>query len=113
VLINKTIAVASTEAHSFSVGQAPPLSTCNFVLKHSAILGAFENTKALQVRFGQFSKLSELGLWNGTVLNVARGMIPVCMEFMHVLLKRPVRSRPVNRSETEQTMHVQRATNGF
>jgi hypothetical protein len=25
------------------------------------------------------------GFWNGTVLKVAHGMIPVCMEFMHVL----------------------------
>jgi hypothetical protein len=32
----------------------------------------------------------ELDYWNGTVLNVAHGMIPVCMEFMHVLLQRPV-----------------------
>jgi hypothetical protein len=42
----------------------------------------------LKVRIGQFSKLSELHYWNGTVLNVAHGMIKVCMEFMHVLLLR-------------------------
>jgi hypothetical protein len=34
--------------------------------------------------------LCELDCWNGTILNVAHGMIPVCMEFMHVLLQRPV-----------------------
>jgi hypothetical protein len=39
----------------------------------------------------QFSKLCELDYWNGTVLNVARGMMPVCMESMHVYLQCPVR----------------------
>jgi hypothetical protein len=34
-------------------------------------------------------KLCELDCWNGTVLNVAHCMIPVCMEFMDVLLQRP------------------------
>jgi hypothetical protein len=32
-----------------------------------------------------------MGCWNGTVLNAAHGMLPVFMEFMHVLLHRPVR----------------------
>jgi hypothetical protein len=40
---------------------------------------------------GQFSKLCELDYWNETVVNVAHDMIPVCMEFMHVLVQYPVR----------------------
>jgi hypothetical protein len=31
----------------------------------------------------------EMDNMNGTVPKVARGMIPVCMEFMHVLSQRP------------------------
>jgi hypothetical protein len=38
-------------------------------------------------------ELCELDCHNGTVLNVAHGTIPVCMEFMHVLLQCPVHSR--------------------
>jgi hypothetical protein len=49
------------------------------------------HASALEGLIGQFSKLCELNYWNGTVLNVAHGMIPVCLEFMHVLLQRPVR----------------------
>jgi hypothetical protein len=56
---------------------------CHFVPKHLALLRAFENTSALKVPIGQFSKLCELDYWNGTVLNVAPGLILVCMEFMH------------------------------
>jgi hypothetical protein len=61
---------------------------CHYVPKHLALLRAFENTSALKVRIGQFSKLCELDYWNGTVLNVAPGLILVCMEFMHVRLQR-------------------------
>jgi hypothetical protein len=43
------------------------------------------NTSASKILMGQFLKLCELGFWNRTVLKVANGMIPVCMEFMHVL----------------------------
>jgi hypothetical protein len=34
-------------------------------------------------------KLCELDYWNGTFPNVADGMIPDCMEFMHALLQLP------------------------
>jgi hypothetical protein len=47
----------------------------------------------MKVLIGQFKKLCELDNWNGTVLNVAHGMIPVWMEFMHVLLQRLVRAQ--------------------
>jgi hypothetical protein len=36
-----------------------------------------------------FENAHELDYWNGSVLNVAHGMTPVCMEFLHVLLQRP------------------------
>jgi hypothetical protein len=36
-------------------------------------------------------KLFELKYWNGTVLNVSHGTIPVYKEFMHALMQRPVR----------------------
>jgi hypothetical protein len=45
---------------------------------------------ALRQFFDSFLKLCELDYWNGTGLNVAHGMIHVCMEFMHVLLQCPV-----------------------
>jgi hypothetical protein len=35
--------------------------------------------------------MCELDDWNGTVLNAAHGMIPICMEFMHTLLQLSVR----------------------
>jgi hypothetical protein len=35
--------------------------------------------------------MCELDDWNGTVLNVAHGMIPVCLEFMQILLQLSVR----------------------
>jgi hypothetical protein len=47
----------------------------------------------MKALIGQFKKLCELDNWKGTVLNVAHGMIPACMEFMHVLLQRPVRAQ--------------------
>jgi hypothetical protein len=46
-----------------------------------ALLSATENTSALHVLNGQFLELCELEYWHGTVLNVAHGMIPVCMKF--------------------------------
>jgi hypothetical protein len=55
---------------------------CHFVLKQLALLQAFENNSALKALSGQFLKLWELDYWNGTVLNVEHGMIPV----LHVLL---------------------------
>jgi hypothetical protein len=70
------------------------LLCCHFLLKHLALLRAFENTSALKVLIRQISNLCELDFWNGTVLNVAHGMIPVGMEFMHVLLQRPARLYP-------------------
>jgi hypothetical protein len=36
-------------------------------------------------------ELCELDYWNGRVLNVAHGLIPVCMELMHVFMQHPVR----------------------
>jgi hypothetical protein len=68
---------------------------CHFVLKPLASLQALKNTSALKVLSGQFLKLCELDFRNGTVRNVAGGMIPVCMEFMYVyvLLQGPDRVR--------------------
>jgi hypothetical protein len=43
------------------------------------------DTSALKDLSGQFLKLCDLDYWNGTLLNIAHGMISVCMEFMHVL----------------------------
>jgi hypothetical protein len=65
----------------------------SFVLEHLALLQAYENTSALQSLFEQFFKLCELNDCNGSVLNVAHGMIPVCMEFMHLVLQLPENSQ--------------------
>jgi hypothetical protein len=56
---------------------------------HLALQLATENASAPTGLNGQFLNLCELDYWNGTVLNVAHGMTPVCMEFMHVLLQYP------------------------
>jgi hypothetical protein len=85
---NRLNTICSTEAHSFS--QAPPLSCCHLVQKQLALLCAFEINNALTAHLAQCSKLREMEYWNGTVPNVAYGMIPVCMEFVHVLLQRSV-----------------------
>jgi hypothetical protein len=53
-----------------------------------ALLYPFENTRAQKVLSEQVLKLCELD----SVLDVLHGMIPVCMEFMHVLLQRLVRT---------------------
>jgi hypothetical protein len=58
----------------------PPLHVCSFQ-------GVYDFLKAWA---------GCMDYWNGTVLNVAHGMIPVCMEFKHVLLQRPAR-RPLGR----------------
>jgi hypothetical protein len=82
-----TSAAASTEALSFS--QAPPLPVLPLCTEALGITVRFENTNTLKFISGEVLKLCELDYWNGFVLNVAHGMIHVCMEFMHVLLQRP------------------------
>jgi hypothetical protein len=64
---------------------------CTEALGITVSFNILRHASALEVLIGQFLKLCELNYWNGTVLNVAHGMIPVCLEFMHVLLQRPVR----------------------
>jgi hypothetical protein len=64
----------------------PSPHTCShFALKKMALLSASENASALQVANGQFSKISQVGHWYGTVLDVAHGMIATSTNFMHVL----------------------------
>jgi hypothetical protein len=41
---------------------------------------------AIKVFNGQLLNLCELDYWDGTVLNVAHSMFPVCMEIMYVLV---------------------------
>jgi hypothetical protein len=65
---------------------------CHLVLimKHSAFLYALNNTGPQKVLSGQVLKLCVLHYWYETILSVANGIIPVCMELMHVLWHRPV-----------------------
>jgi hypothetical protein len=56
-----------------------------------------ENANALKGFHGLSLKLYEVDYWSGTVLNVAHGMIPICTEFLHVLLLRPVGSRSLTK----------------
>jgi hypothetical protein len=66
----------------------------HFVLRHLVSLYALANISALNDLIGLFLNLCELDYWNGTVLKVAHGMIPICMEFMHALLHRGAPPRP-------------------
>jgi hypothetical protein len=49
---------------------------------------------ALKIHSEHLLTLCELEYWNGTILNVAHDMIPVGMEFMHVLSQRPCSFSP-------------------
>jgi hypothetical protein len=80
-------AEGSTEGHSFS--QAPPFHVLRYTvycIEALSITIDFKKAQCPKVLSGQVLNLCQLGYLKDTVLNAARAIITVCMEFMHVFV---------------------------